>query len=129
MTHGAGMSKKVLIVGDEPNIVLSLEFALLQAGYHVDIARSGDEAVIKVEQYAPDLLLLDMMLPGTTGLDILQHVRHEPTRNSLAIVMLAPKGRDVEVSKGMALGANAYVTKPFSTHDLLAEVRRCLDKI
>ena len=124
---GWNMTKKVLIVDDEANIVISLEFLMQQAGYQVDIARTGDEALHKIEQFLPDLVLLDVMLPGPNGFDILQHVRQNPERRSVAIIMLTAKGRDVEVTKGLALGANAYITKPFSTRDLLAEVRRCLD--
>jgi DNA-binding response OmpR family regulator len=121
------MAKKVLIVGDEANTILSLDFLMQQQGYQVNIARSGDEAMAKVDQFAPDLLLLDVMLAGANGLDVLQQVRQDPAGSAVAIIMLTPKGRDVEVSKGLALGANAYVTKPFSSHDLLAEVRRCLN--
>ena len=121
------MTKKVLIVDDEANIVISLEFLMQQAGYQVEIARTGDEALHKIEQFLPDLVLLDVMLPGPNGFDILQQVRQNPERRSVAIIMLTAKGRDVEVTKGLALGANAYITKPFSTRDLLAEVRRCLD--
>lgn len=121
------MSQKVLIVDDEANIVISLEFLMEQAGYAVEIARSGDEALVKIDQFAPDLVLLDVMLPGVNGFDILQRVRQEPRHSRMAVIMLTAKGRDVEVTKGLALGANAYITKPFSTRELLAEVRRCLD--
>jgi DNA-binding response OmpR family regulator len=120
------MTKKVLIVDDEANIVISLEFLMQQAGYQVEIARTGDEALSKVADFAPDLVLLDVMLPGPNGFDILQHVRQNPAWQSMAIIMLTAKGRDVEVTKGLALGANAYITKPFSTRDLLTEVHRCL---
>jgi DNA-binding response OmpR family regulator len=123
------MVKKVLIVNDEVNIVISLEFLMQQAGYQVDIARTGDEALVKVDQFAPDLMLLDVMLPGADGFDILQHVRRSPARQTMAVIMLTAKGRDVEVSKGLALGANAYITKPLLTRDLLAEVRRCLEDV
>ncbi len=121
------MPKKVLIVGGEANTVLSLEFVMQEAGYQVDVARSDEQALTKVDQLRPDLVLLDVMLPGANGLDILQHVRRNPAWQAMAIIMLTPKGRDVEAKKGMALGANAYVVKPFSTSDLLAEVHRCLD--
>lgn len=121
------MAKKVLIVDDEANIVISLEFLMQQAGYQVEVARTGDEALAKVQQFGPDLVLLDVMLPGPNGFEILQQVRQNPDWAAMAIIMLTAKGRDVEVTKGLALGANAYITKPFSTRDLLAEVRRCLD--
>ncbi|MFN3331824.1 MAG: response regulator transcription factor [Caldilinea sp.] len=121
------MPAKVLIVDDEANIVISLEFLMEQAGYAVAIARNGDEALEKIEGFRPDLVLLDVMLPGVNGFDILQRVRQQPEYRNMAIIMLTAKGREVEVTKGLALGANAYITKPFSTRELLAEVRRHLD--
>ena len=120
------MTKKVLIVDDEANIVLSLEFLMAQAGYRVDAARTGEEALEKIATFAPDLLLLDVMLPGVNGYDICQRVRQTPAWQFMKIVMLTAKGREVERAKGMALGANAYITKPFSTKELLAEVQRQL---
>jgi DNA-binding response OmpR family regulator len=120
------VKKKVLIVDDEVNTLVSLEYAMQQAGYLVEVASSSDEALAKLDHDAPDLLLLDVMLPGASGFGVLQYVRRNPSWQSMAIIMLTAKGRDVEVSKGLALGANAYVTKPYSTLDLLAEVRRCL---
>jgi DNA-binding response OmpR family regulator len=121
------MPARVLIVDDEANIVISLEFLMEQAGYAVAIARNGDEALEKIESFRPDLVLLDVMLPGVNGFDILQRVRQQPEHRDMAIIMLTAKGREVEVTKGLALGADAYITKPFSTRDLLAEVRRHLD--
>ena len=121
------MPARVLIVDDEANIVISLEFLMEQAGYTVAVARNGNEALEQIEQFRPDLILLDVMLPGVNGFDILQRVRQQPERRNMAIIMLTAKGREVEVTKGLALGADAYITKPFSTRDLLAEVRRQLD--
>lgn len=120
------MSKKILIVDDEANIVLSLEFLMTQAGYRVDVARTGEEALEKIAAFAPDLILLDVMLPGINGYDICQCVRQTPAWQWMKIVMLTAKGREVERAKGMALGANAYITKPFSTKELLAEVQKQL---
>lgn len=120
------MSKKVLIVDDEVNIVISLEFLMQQAGYTVDIARTGNEALAKLASFQPDLVLLDVMLPGVNGFDICQRIRQTPEWAEMKIVMLTAKGRDVEITKGMALGANAYITKPFSTKALLAEVQNQL---
>lgn len=116
------MTNKVLIVDDEPNIVVSLEFLMEQAGYTTAVARNGIDALAEVARFAPDLILLDVMLPGMSGFDICQTVRETSAWQHIKIVMLTAKGRDVEVSKGLALGANAYITKPFSTKDLLAEV-------
>ena len=116
----------ILLVDDEANIVLSLEFLMTQAGYRVDVARTGEEALEKIAAFAPDLILLDVMLPGINGYDICQCVRQTPAWQWMKIVMLTAKGREVERAKGMALGANAYITKPFSTKELLAEVQKQL---
>ncbi|MCE7988053.1 MAG: response regulator [Caldilinea sp. CFX5] len=123
------MSKKVLIVDDEANIVISLEFLMAQAGYTVEIARTGDEALVKIADFAPDLILLDVMLPGMNGFDICQRIRQTPTWQHIKVVMLTAKGREVEITKGLALGADAYITKPFSTKALLAEVESQLSKV
>ncbi|MFN8496150.1 MAG: response regulator [Caldilineaceae bacterium] len=120
------MAKKILIVDDETNIVISLQFLMEQAGYQVDVARTGEEALEKIASFMPDLILLDVMLPGVSGYDICQRVRQTPAWQAMKIVMLTAKGRDVERAKGLALGANAYITKPFSTKELLAEVQRQL---
>lgn len=123
------MAKKVLIVDDEPNLVTALEFLMQQAEYQVEVARTGNEALDKVQQLVPDLVLLDIMLPDLNGYEVLQQVRRNLAWAAMAIIMLSAKGRDVEVAKGLALGANAYLTKPFSIHDLLAAVRRCLEEV
>jgi len=120
------MPDKVLIVDDEANIVISLEFLMKQAGYAVAVARTGEEAMEQVDRFEPNLVLLDVMLPSLSGFDILQHIRQRSTATQIAVIMLTAKGREVEVAKGLALGANAYITKPFSTRDLLAEVGRHL---
>lgn len=120
------MTPKVLIVDDEPNIVISLEFLMTQAGYEVEIARNGEDALDLIASFLPDLVLLDVMLPRVDGFDVCQRVRENAEWDAIKIVMLTAKGREVEVAKGLALGANAYITKPFSTKELLAEVKRLL---
>lgn len=120
------MSKSVLIVDDEPNIVISLEFLLEQAGYQVRVAHDGQEAWEAIQRQAPDLVLLDVMLPRLSGFDLCQKIRDNPAWQRMRIVMLTAKGREVEVSKGLALGADAYISKPFSTQELLAQVRDLL---
>lgn len=122
------MSQTVLIADDEPNIVISLEYLLQREGYHVLVARDGQEALDTVDLMRPDLVLLDVMLPKVSGFDVCQKLRADPALNRMRIVMLTAKGRDVEVSKGMALGADAYITKPFSTQELLAQVRSQLER-
>jgi DNA-binding response OmpR family regulator len=120
------MGKKILIADDEPNIVVSLEFLMKQRGYDVRVVGSGEEALAAVGEFAPDLILLDVMMPRMSGYDVCQRVRENPAWQGVRIIMLSAKGRDVEVSKGIAVGADAYVTKPFSTRDLLAKVAELL---
>jgi DNA-binding response OmpR family regulator len=115
------MASKVLIVDDEPNIVLALEFLMKQQGYETWVARDGDEALAEVERFRPDLVLLDVMLPRRDGFEVCQRLRAEGW-SELKILMLTAKGRDVEIEKGLALGADGYVTKPFSTGELVARV-------
>jgi DNA-binding response OmpR family regulator len=120
------MSKSILIADDEPNIVLSLEFLLQEAGYQVHVARDGQETLQFLKQEVPDLILLDVMLPRVSGFDVCQRIRENPAWSGIRVVMLSAKGREAEVSKGLALGADAYITKPFAIKDLMAEVAQQL---
>jgi DNA-binding response OmpR family regulator len=120
------VASKVLIVDDEPNIVLSLEFLMKQQGYETRVARDGEEALAEVERFRPDLVLLDVMLPRRDGFEVCQRLRAEGW-SDLKILMLTAKGRDVEIEKGLALGADGYVTKPFSTAELVARVADMLE--
>lgn len=120
------MTHKILIADDEPNIVISLEFLMKREGFEVAVAVDGDEALEKVESFRPDVLLLDVMMPKKSGFEVCEILRAAPEHAGLLIVMLTAKGRDTEVAKGLALGADAYVTKPFSTKDLVARVRELL---
>ena len=117
--------KRVLIVDDEPNVVVSLEFLMQEAGYAVDVATTGEDAIEMIPEVDPDLILLDIMLPGISGFEICRWVRESSEWDGVKIVMLTAKGRDV--AKGFALGADAYITKPFSTRDLMAEVQDVLE--
>ncbi|WP_108446600.1 response regulator transcription factor [Halomonas denitrificans] len=117
---------KVLVVDDEPNIVLSLEFLMQQAGFEVDTAEDGESALSRIAESAPDLLLLDISLPGISGFDVLERLRADPAHARLPIVMLTAHGREVEREKGLALGADDYVTKPFSTQALVEKVKTLL---
>jgi DNA-binding response OmpR family regulator len=120
------MTKRVLIADDEPNIVMSLEFLMQRAGYQVQVATNGEEALRFATDVPPDLMLLDVMLPKMSGFEVCQKVRENPSCGAMKIIMLTAKGRDTEMAKGLALGADAYVTKPFSTKDLLAQVKQIL---
>jgi DNA-binding response OmpR family regulator len=119
------MATKILIADDEPNIVISLEFLMQRMGHETRVARDGDEALAEVESFRPDLVLLDVMMPRRDGFEVCQKLRADGW-NDLKIVMLTAKGRDVEIEKGMAMGADAYVTKPFATGELVARVRSLL---
>jgi DNA-binding response OmpR family regulator len=120
------MAKKVLIADDEPNILISLEFLMQREGHAVSVARDGDEALAAIRQERPDLVLLDVMMPGKSGFDVCQAVRADPDLAGVRILMLTAKGRDTDLAKGTALGADAYLTKPFSTQELAARVRELL---
>ena len=120
------MKPSVLLVDDEPNIVLSLEFLMKQAGYDVRIARDGDSALQAVSDRTPDLILLDVMTPGRDGYEVCQTIRANPAWRDIKIVMLTAKSREVEREKGLALGADDYITKPFSTRELVDRVKRLL---
>lgn len=120
------MSARILIVDDEPNIVLSLEFLMEQAGFEVAVAEDGEAALAQLAAFRPDLVLLDIMLPRLNGYEVCQRIRADPDWSGIKVVMLSAKGRELEVSKGLALGADAYVTKPFSTRELMALVHTLL---
>jgi DNA-binding response OmpR family regulator len=120
------MSRKVLIADDEPNIVISLEFLMKREGYEVSVARDGQAALDAIMRDRPDLILLDVMMPGRSGFEICQAVRADESLAAVKILMLSAKGRDTDLAKGTALGADAYMTKPFSTRELAACVRQLL---
>jgi len=120
------MSKRVLIVDDEKNIVISLEFLLEQAGYQYEIARDGAEAIDMIGQFLPDLILLDVMMPQINGFEVCRRIRENPDWLSMKIIMLTAKGQEAEIEKGLALGANAYISKPFSTKLLMKKIREIL---
>jgi DNA-binding response OmpR family regulator len=116
------MAKKVLIADDEANIVTALEFLLQRRGYETRWAKNGEEALSEIERFAPDLVLLDVMMPRKSGYEVCQRVRGRPEWGHIKIIMLSAKGREVEVSKGVSLGADLYITKPFSNTELVAKI-------
>lgn len=120
------MTHKILIVDDEPNIVMSLEFLLKKEGFQIDTAGDGDAALEKVKSFGPDLVLLDVMMPKKSGFEVCEILRADTTLANLRIIMLTAKGRDTEQAKGVALGADAYMLKPFSTKDLVTKIREML---
>jgi len=122
------MPKKVLIVDDEPNIVLSVEFLMQRDGLEVITASDGQEATDLLASARPDLMILDVMMPRKNGFEVCAEVRADPALSGMPILMLTAKGREAEMKKGISLGADAYITKPFSTHDLVAKVHELLNR-
>mgnify|MGYP001102917340 FL=1 len=121
------MTTKILIADDEPNILISLEFLMKREGYEVHLARDGQEALDALRREHPRLVLLDVMMPKKTGFEVCQEVRNDDAIRSTLILMLTAKGRETDVVKGLALGADAYMTKPFSTRELVQKVRSMLE--
>lgn len=117
---------KILIADDEPNILISLEFLMKREGYEVVLARDGQQAIDAIARERPALVLLDVMMPIKSGFDVCHAVRGNDALKDTLIVMLTAKGRDTDVAKGLALGANAYMTKPFSTKELVQKVQSLL---
>ena len=120
---------RILIAEDEPNIVLSLEFLLRHSRYEVSVASDGEQALRLMESFAPHLVLLDVMMPVRDGFEVCRIIRGNPAWRTVKILMLTAKGRDSEFRRGLELGADAYVTKPFSTQRLLEQVRALLAEV
>jgi DNA-binding response OmpR family regulator len=123
------VGKTILIADDEPNIVISLEFLLKREGYEVVVAHDGMQALERIRARRPDLVILDVMMPQRNGFEVCQDLRQDPEFKDLRIMMLTAKGRDTEVSKGLALGADVYMTKPFATRELIAKVKALIDRV
>jgi DNA-binding response OmpR family regulator len=117
---------RILIVDDEPNIVLALELLMKREGYEIRTVGDGERAVEAVETFRPDLILLDVMMPRMDGYEVCQRIRADATLKDISIVMLTAKGREVEKEKGLALGADLYITKPFSTREVVRKVKELL---
>ncbi len=122
------MPKKILIVEDEPNIVVPLQFIMKENGYEVSVAFSGEEAVDAISTFKPDLILLDIMLPGIDGYELCQMIRQKPEWENIKIIFLTALGREADIAKGMALEADAYITKPFSNKEVVEKARQLLEK-
>jgi DNA-binding response OmpR family regulator len=120
-------AERILIADDEPNILISLEYLMQREGYVVGVARDGEEAIAAIRRERPALVLLDVMMPKKSGIEVCQEVRADEAVKDTLIVMLTAKGRDTDVAKGLGVGADAYVTKPFSTKELVVLVRRLLE--
>jgi DNA-binding response OmpR family regulator len=120
------MTQRILIADDEPNIVISLEYLMKRAGYAVSVARDGQEAIDAIRRERPQLVLLDVMMPKKSGFEVCQELRADEDLKHTLVLMLTAKGRDTDVDKGLGVGADAYMTKPFATKDLVAKVAEML---
>lgn len=121
------MNEMIVIADDEPNILISLEFLLKRAGYRVSLARDGQEALDAILRDRPALALLDVMMPRKTGFEVCQAVRADDSLANVRLLLLTAKGRDTDVAKGLAMGADGYMTKPFSTKALVERVKELLE--
>lgn len=120
------MTHRILIAEDDPNILTSIEFLLTNAGYGVSAVDNGTRAWDALRVSAYDLVVLDVMLPELDGLELCRRIRATASLQATRILMLSARGRDAEIQTGLRLGANAYMTKPFGTHEFLDSVARLL---
>lgn len=120
------MGKRILIVDDEPSIVISLEYLMRREGHETAVAIDGEAALEALAAWSPDLVILDVMLPKMDGFEVCRRIRSDPRWRDLKVIMLTARGREPEVARGLAVGADAYVTKPFSTRELAAQITRLL---
>ena len=120
------LSHKILIVDDQSSIVVPLRFIMEQNGYTVAEAYNGEEAIDKISKFKPDLILLDIIHPGFDGFEICQMVRENPEWQNIKIILVTTQVRDVDIAKGMAFGADAYITKPFSNAQIMKQVKKLL---
>ena len=121
------MRKEILIVDDEPGVVVAIQFLMAQQGHNVLIAERGEDALDLIYKYKPDLVLLDIMLPGISGWEVCEIIRLDPAYRNIKIVFLTARGDEAEIARGLALGADAYITKPFSNDQLIAKVNTLLE--
>ena len=117
---------RVVIVEDEPHIVLSLEILLQRAGYETVTATDGEESLVLIRRLRPDVVLLDIMLPTRNGYEVCQAIKSDPELRSIPVIMLSAKGQEVEILKGLELGASAYIAKPFGNAEVLEAIRAAL---
>ena len=118
--------KKIVLIEDDCDLYALLQYNLEKEGFQMTGSKSGKGAIELCRAFGPDLILLDIMLPQKNGFEVCQKIRENPAWNGIKVVMLTAKGRESEVTKGLALGADAYITKPFATRELLATVQRLL---
>lgn len=117
---------KILVVDDEPNILISLKFLLGEVGYDVRVAKDGVEALAEIQKDKPDLVLLDVMMPKLDGFSVCRTIKSTPELSGIQVIMLTARVRSVERDKGLELGACDYITKPFSTREAIERVAAAL---
>ena len=120
------MKKRILIVDDEPNIIVPLEFLMEQNNYEVQTAETGEKALDLIVNWKPDLILLDIMLPGMDGYEVCQKIRQEKEFNTIRIIFLSAMARSIDIAKGMGLEADAFITKPFAIDYVVSRVKDIL---
>ena len=120
------MSKEILIVEDEPGVMAAIRFLMKQQGYNVRVAEKGEDALDLLSTNKPHLVLLDIMLPGMNGWEVCEAIRSNPEYRNVKIVFLTARRNEAEIAKGLDLGANAYITKPFNNDQLIARVKALL---
>lgn len=121
------MTKRILIAEDEESIITSLEFLMQRCGYATRVAREGEQALQAVEAFKPHLVLLDVMLPVKSGLEVCRALRANPAWRGTRVLMLTAKGGVNEIARGLSSGADEYLIKPFSTHVLVERVKALLE--
>jgi len=119
-------TKKILVVDDDPYILMSLEFLMKKNGFDVMVARNGTEALEIVEKQVPDIVLLDIMMPDVDGYAICKHIKSSKKLKEAKVVFMSAKSKETDIQKGYDLGASLYVTKPFSTRQLLKQVQELI---
>jgi len=117
---------KVLVVDDEANLTRSMTFILRKEGYQVEVASNGEEALTKALQVKPDVMLLDIMMPKKNGYEVCQEIREDPDLRDIYIIMLTAKGQEVDREKGLEMGADEFITKPFSPSQIVERVHAIL---
>lgn len=122
------MKKNILIVEDEPDAVELLELHLKNAGYDVTVAEDGEEALRKIHKSIPDLVILDLMIPEINGLEVCKVIRKDPATESIPVVMCTAKASEIDKVLGLELGADDYITKPFSPRELVLRVKNLLKR-
>ncbi|TET68183.1 MAG: response regulator [Dehalococcoidia bacterium] len=118
--------KRILVVDDEPHAIRALTFILKKEGYDVYSALNGEEAMARVRESKPDLMFLDVMMPRKNGFEVCQEIKDDPGLSDIYIIMLTAKGQEKDREKGLSLGADEFITKPFSLTDIVARVRELL---